>query len=237
MLDHYVSQVYLRQFYAPALAGRMYATKKSDLKSFCCDSKSVCRIEENSTNAYLVNVREVEDFLLEIEPKYTTSIAKLRYGKIDPECVAVIGGFAAYVSCCAPAAMRMHSAPLESLVASEAAILDRQGVLPRAPAVIGNKTLTELLADGTVRVNIDKKYPQAVGISTIRNVQHTWEIPGGRYYGTTTRITHSSRATILLRLRRKTRVSPTGSFHLVPIWQSASFPILVYPETSLIHLS
>jgi hypothetical protein len=63
----------------------------------------------------------------------------------------------------------MHSAPLESLVASEAAILDRQGVLPRAPAVLRNKTLTELLADGTVRVNIDRKYPQAVGISTIRN--------------------------------------------------------------------
>jgi hypothetical protein len=76
-LDHYVSQVHLRQFYAPALDGLMYATKKSDLKSFCCDSKSVCRIEDNSTNAYLANDREVEDFLIGVEPKYNASVAKL----------------------------------------------------------------------------------------------------------------------------------------------------------------
>jgi len=147
----------------------MYATKKSDLKSFRCDSKSVCRIEENSTNVYLANNREVEDFLIGVEPKYNACVAKLRDRRMDEECIAVIAGFAAYVSSCAPASMRMQSAPLESLVASEAAILDRQGVLPRAPAVLGNKTLTELLADGTVRVNIDRKYPQAVGITTIRN--------------------------------------------------------------------
>ena len=173
-LDHYVSQVHLRQFYAPAPGGRMYATKKSDLKSFCCDSKSVCRIEENSTNAYLVNNREVEDFLIGIEPKYNASVAKLRAGKVDRECIAVVGGFAAYVSCCAPAAMRMGTAPFENLVASEAAILDRQGLLPPAPATLGNKTLTELIANGTVRVRVDRKYPQAMGISTIRSRTAAW---------------------------------------------------------------
>jgi hypothetical protein len=152
----------------------LYATKKSDLKSFRCDSKSVCRIEENSTNAYLTNDREVEDFLIGVEPKYNASLAKLRDGKIDRECVAVIGGFAAYVSCCAPASMRMHSAPLENLVASEAAILDRRGLLPRAPAVLGNKTVTELLANGTARVDIDRKYPQAIGVSTIRSRTALW---------------------------------------------------------------
>jgi hypothetical protein len=146
----------------------MYATKKSDLKSFCCGSKSVCRIEDNSTNAYLANDREVEDFLIGVESKYTASITKFRDGKIDRECIAVIGGFVAYVSCCAPASMRVHATPLESLVMSEAAILDRQGLLPRAPATLGNKTLTELLADGTARVDIDRKYPQAIGVSTIR---------------------------------------------------------------------
>jgi hypothetical protein len=173
-LDHYVSQVHLRQFYAPALGGLIYATKKSDLKSFCCDSKSVCRIEENSTNAYLANDREVEDFLIGVEPKYNASAAKLRDGKIDQECIAVIGGFAAYVSCCAPAAMRIHTAPLENVVVSEAAILDRQGSLPRAPAALGNKTLTELLANRNARVDVDRKYPQAIGVSTIRSRTALW---------------------------------------------------------------
>ena len=86
----------------------------------------------------------------------------------------MIGGFAAYVSCSAPAAMRVHATPLENLVVSEAAILDRQGLLPRAPAILGNKTLTELLADGTARVDIDWKYPQAVGVSTIRSRTALW---------------------------------------------------------------
>ena len=112
--------------------------------------------------------------MIGVEPKYNASIVKLRDRNIDQECIAAIGGFAAYVSSCAPAAMRMHSTPLQNLVASEAAILDRQGLLPRAPAVLGNKTLTELLADGTVRGDIDSKYPQAVGISTIRNRTAVW---------------------------------------------------------------
>jgi hypothetical protein len=138
----------------------MYATKKSDLKSFCCDSKSVCRIEENSTNAYLANDRQIEDFLIGIEPKYNASIANLRAGQVDRECIAVVGGFAAYVSGCAPAAMRMGTAPFENLVASEAAILDRQGLLPPAPA--------------SVRVKVDRKYPQAMGISTFRSRMALW---------------------------------------------------------------
>jgi hypothetical protein len=152
----------------------MYATKKSDLKSFCCDSKSVCRIEENSTSAYLVNDRAVEEFLVGVEPKYTASIAKLRDGKIDRDCITVLGGFAAYVSCCAPAAMRMHTVPFENLAISEATILDRIGLLPQAPAKLGNKTLTELLANGSVQVNIDPKYPQALGVSTIWNRIALW---------------------------------------------------------------
>jgi len=168
-LDHYVSQVHLKQFYSPALGELMYATKKSDLKSFQCNSESVCRIENNSTNAYLVNNRAIEEFLCFVEPKYNASIAKLRDGEIDPECVRAISGFAAFVACCAPAALRIHMAPLENMVVAETAILERQGLLPRAPPELGNKTATELLADGTARVVIDPKYPQAVGISTFRD--------------------------------------------------------------------
>jgi hypothetical protein len=173
-LDHYVSQVHLKQFYSPALGELMYAMKKSDLKSFRCNSKSVCRIEGNSSNAYLAHDRAIEDFLLDVEPKYDVSVAKLRDGKIDSECVGVICGFSAFVSCCAPAAMRIHAKPLENLVASEAAILDRQSLLPRAPPSLGNKTLTELLAEGAVRVDIDQKFPQAMGISTIIDRVSLW---------------------------------------------------------------
>jgi hypothetical protein len=166
-LDHYVSQVHLRKFYSPALENHMYAMRKSDLKAFPCNSRSVCRIEEGSTNAYLINDRVIEEFLLDVEPMYDASITKLREDRIDRECIHAIAGFVGYVACCAPAAMRIHTGPLQSLLVSEAAILDRQGLIPRAPPALGSKTLTELLNDKEVQIAIDPKYPQALGISSI----------------------------------------------------------------------
>jgi hypothetical protein len=48
-LDHYVSQVHLRNFYSPELGRKMYALRKSDLRAFPCRSEDVCRIEAGST--------------------------------------------------------------------------------------------------------------------------------------------------------------------------------------------
>jgi hypothetical protein len=132
-LDHYVSQVHLKNFNSPALDGQMYAFRKSNLEHFRCNSKSVCRIEEGSTNAYLRSERTVEEFLRGVEPKYNSAIAKLRDGAIDPECVYVVAGFAAYVGCCTPAAMRIHSERLRAELAATATVLDKQGLIPRAP--------------------------------------------------------------------------------------------------------
>src|SRR5882672_758541 len=53
------------------------------------------------------------------------------------------------------------------MVESEASILDSQGLLEKSPPSLGGKSLSELLRDGTVRIDVDPKYPQAVGISTI----------------------------------------------------------------------
>ena len=173
-LDHYVSQVHLKQLFSPALGSRLYATKKSDLKSFQCHSKDVCRIEDGSTNAHLINDRAIEEFLRGVEPNYDAAISKVRQGAIDQECVAVVAGFAAYVACCAPAAMRIHPGPLIGVLESTANILDRQGLIEKAPPSLGSKFLSELLADGTVRHTVDEKYPQALGISTIMGRMSIW---------------------------------------------------------------
>jgi hypothetical protein len=42
--------------------------------------------------------------------------------------------------------------------------------IPRPPAALEGKSLAELLADGTVCVEIDSKYPQALGISNLNSV-------------------------------------------------------------------
>jgi hypothetical protein len=166
-LDHYVSQVHLKNFYSPALDGLMYAIRKSNLKTFRCNSQSVCRIEDGSTNAYMINDRAIEDFLLGVEPKYNASVGKLRDDKVDNETIYAVAGFVAYVASCSPAAMRIHVGPLKGLVESEAAVLDRQGLIEKSPPSLGGKSISELLVDGTVHVTVDPKYPQALGISNI----------------------------------------------------------------------
>lgn len=173
-LDHFVSQVHLRNFYSPALGKLMHAIRKSDLKAFRCNSASVCRIEEGNTNSYLLEDRAIEDFLRCVEPKYNTSLAKLRANQIDRETIQTIAGFAAYVASSSPGAMRVHTQPLRSTLEVTAQILDQQGRFGNAPESLGNKTLTELLGDGTVGFKIDPKYPQALGVETIVSRQSLW---------------------------------------------------------------
>jgi hypothetical protein len=180
-LDHYVSQVHINNFSAPELNGRVYAVRKSDLKRFEPRSQDVCRIEDNSSNAYLKEDRLIEEFLKDVEPRYNASIAKLRGGKLDPEAIYAIAGFVAYVMTCAPAGMRIHAAPLKVAVEATAMMLDAKGEMPKAPEELGHKSLTELVTSGDVHVKIDEKYPQAMGISSIIHFvsvfgNSSWEI-------------------------------------------------------------
>ena len=68
-LDHYVSQVHIKNFYSPDMVERVFAMRKSDLKKFMPRAQDVCRIEDNSSNSYLKEDRAIEDFLKVIEPR------------------------------------------------------------------------------------------------------------------------------------------------------------------------
>jgi hypothetical protein len=69
-LDHYVSQVHLKNFYAPALGELMHAFRKSDSKQFSTKAPDVCRITDHNTNPFLQHPRVIEEFLKTVEPKY-----------------------------------------------------------------------------------------------------------------------------------------------------------------------
>ena len=173
-LDHYVSQVHLKNFYAAELGERMYGTHKKNLKTFPCDALSQCRIEDGSTNPYLQEPRVIEDFLKDVEPRYNKAVQALRDDQIDQNVIYTIAGFAAYVDTCSPAAMRLASGPLRSTVETTAAVLEAKGLIPPAPNAFGGKTLTELLESGGIVVNIDPKYPQSLGIQTIEKRLSLW---------------------------------------------------------------
>jgi len=166
-LDHYVSQVHLRNFYSGNHGQRLYAIRKSDLLAFRCRSEDVCRIEAGSTNPYLAQPRIIEEFLTTVEPHYNAAVARFRRNDIDSQSIHAIAGFIAYVMTSAPAALRIHTTPLKAQVEAEAKTLDGQGILPPAPDSLGGKSLSELLVDGAVKIDVDPKFPQALGITTI----------------------------------------------------------------------
>jgi Protein of unknown function (DUF4238) len=75
-LDHYVSQVHLRNFAGPD--GKLRAIKKSDLEGFPANTQDVCRIRDGNTNPFLKEARVIEEFLKEIERRYNASVQKIR---------------------------------------------------------------------------------------------------------------------------------------------------------------
>ena len=171
-LDHFVSQVHLKRFNSPALGDRFHAIRKCDLKHFTPNSKSVCRIEEGNTNPYLIEQRAIEDFLRDIEPKYNRATESMFADEIDAETIHTIAGFVAYVLACSPAAMRHHSTWLALYVEQFTLEMDKRGAFPPAPRSLGNRTLTDLITNGDLEIEIDPKYPQSMGIDQILQQTH-----------------------------------------------------------------
>lgn len=159
----------------------MHALRKLDMKAFSPDAYSVCRIPDGSTNSYLMDKRAIEEFLKGIEPKYNTALANIATDTFDAESIYVLAGFFAYVLTCSPAGMRLHSEPFKVAVEEIGRRLDKKGEIDKPPPQLGGESLSELLDSGVVRVRIDPKYPQAVGISSILELTNTfgnfhWEI-------------------------------------------------------------
>jgi hypothetical protein len=125
------------------------------------------RIEEGSTNPYVKETRIIEDVLSEIEPNYNASVANLRSENIDHRTIFAIGGFIAYVQTCSPAGMRIFVEPVRKQLEIIAEVADKRGSIPLSHEKLGGKSMTQLLADGTVKFKIDPKFPQALGITTM----------------------------------------------------------------------
>jgi len=165
-LDHYVSQVHLKQF--NNADGVLHATLKQSQKTFTNHSRAFCRIDDNSTNEYLSNKRAIEELLKIIEPKYDASLEKFRLGNPDPESVYVFAGFIASMMWYSPAGVRINKDPIERTLNEVGRRLDRQGKMPRAPDSMGGGTFSEMLDRGAIELNVNPKYPQAIGTTTLR---------------------------------------------------------------------
>lgn len=166
-LDHYVSQVYLKNFYSNDLGSLMHAIKKSDLKYFTPDSDSVCRIEMGNSNPFLAEERIIEEFLKTVEPNYNSAVDAILNKNFEKDVLYTIAGFVAYVQTCSPTGVRISKKHLEFMVEYAGKIFDQQGKITPLPKELGGKTFTELLNEGIINVKVDPKYPQALGIAEI----------------------------------------------------------------------
>jgi hypothetical protein len=159
----------------------MYAIQKKSLKLFSPDAYSICRIPDGSTNPYLMEARAIEEFLKTIEPFYNSAVDKITNDAIDQNCIYVIAGFVAYVLTCSPAAMRLQSVPMKHILEETARSLDSKEKLPKPPAELTQKSFTELMDGGEISIQVDPKYPQAVGMTSILSLINNfgnfeWEI-------------------------------------------------------------
>lgn len=166
-LDHFVSQVHLKNFYSDELGNLMHAIRKRDMHYFTPDASSVCRIENGSTNSYLKEERIIEDFLKDIEPFYNRAVDRIGNNEIDNDCIYVIAGFMSYVLTCSPAGMRINKNPFKAIIEQTAITLEKQGKLTQPPSELGSGSIKKLFENGKLNVEVDPKYSQAVGISDI----------------------------------------------------------------------
>lgn len=165
-LDHYVSQVHLRKFYASDLNQLLYATRKTDGSEFTPNSRSICRIDEGNTNDYLSEPRAIEDFLTSVEPRYNQAVDAFASSRPSHDDVYVIAGFIAYIMSCSPAILRLETHPLKKMIEHVGVSLDQAGRFPPMPESLGN-SFSDPLERGTLNINVDHMYPHAIGVTQI----------------------------------------------------------------------
>ncbi len=166
-LDHFVPQVYLRQWVDDASNGLLRAIQKSDQRQFTPTTRAVCAVSDGNTNPYLREPRAIEEFLTSIEPKYEWAVRSFIDGKVHREAIYVIAGLLASVIVCSPGGLRINAAPMKSILEEVGCRLDRCGKFPKPPAELGGISFSELMEKGLIDLKIDPKYPQAYDIISI----------------------------------------------------------------------
>jgi hypothetical protein len=132
-------------------------------------------VEEGSTNAYLTEPRAIEEFLKTVEPRYNEAVDALAGGSTADSHVGVVAGFIAYVASCSPTAMRLFAEPLRVAVEATAAIMEAHGRFPPPPEELKRASLADLIRDGSVEIQIDHKFPQALGVTQVMELVRMFE--------------------------------------------------------------
>ncbi|WP_421702846.1 DUF4238 domain-containing protein [Aliiroseovarius sp.] len=173
-LDHYVSQVHLKQFLRQSDGRLLLATRKSDICEFPTRTMDVCRVEEGSTNDFLTENRVVEDFLKGIEPAYEPCLSRIEGGEVDLNSRQVFAGFLAYIQTYSPTAFRLFEPMVRAVLERTISLLEEEGELtpfkcPEIPDWDG-KCLSQLQSEGKLDLEINLRMPQAMATTQLLRI-------------------------------------------------------------------
>ena len=159
----------------------MHGIKKSNQETFPCHPRDVCRIEAGGTNPYMKNDRAIEDFLKQFEPRYNRAVQDIRDRKITASTISSIAGFMSQIVHCTPTAARLGTPYLQEVIRDTVTNLEKAGEIPRPPPELGSTSLSEMISSGSVCIDVDQKFPQALGATNLEETAQTygnsyWEI-------------------------------------------------------------
>lgn len=178
-LDHYVPQVYLKNFYSLEKRNRLHAINKWSLKRFICDSYSQCRLKNGNTNDYLEEPRAIEIFLKDIEPKLNYAVDCVRRRNINHDSVFIIAGLISYIEGCSPAGSRIAKSVIENSLEAYGALMAAKNTHPQSPYL--PETDLSSTSQKPVKIQTNYKYAQSFGITKLMERLYlfgnsTWDI-------------------------------------------------------------
>lgn len=170
--DHYVAETYLKWFCNSD--GKLSVYSKKWLKHQYKSPAQICKEEQGSNNQYFQKERLLEEYLKKCENRWNDSV---RIFTSDPtsdkfkldylQSKKIIADYIAYLGFGTPAKNRTGQEHLKAIVHKMFEIMYKQGMFPPPP-----ESLKSLLPDikNNIAVKIDSKYPQAIGISALKEM-------------------------------------------------------------------
>ncbi len=164
-LDHFVPQTYLKQWICSEHQ-RLHVFNKDTQKTFMPMPKGICAERGGSTNEFLDNPRQIEEFLEGFESAYPPALDSVKNGQYDETSILCISKFIAAVNVCSPTARRTQIPFLEKILETSAKGYDHHKDFQRPPG----KKISDYIDSGTMRVDVHERYPESIAVGILDEV-------------------------------------------------------------------
>jgi hypothetical protein len=170
--DHFTAQTYLKHF--ATKSNDVWVYDKETLSVALREPKAICYERGWSDNPYFQEDRLLEEYLKIYENRWNEAVKLFCAGSVTSEeyrfAKEVIAGYVAALTFNTPARIKAGQGSLEHIKKAEIKVLRKNNGLPRPPK--GFEHLLENF-ENKIKVEVDPKFPQAVGASKLYKIAKT----------------------------------------------------------------